>query len=106
MSDKKERLVEIIETEPELLKILNSKEHMQVLLEINKKPQKHQELKVNIYFKNVSILYNILDTLIQTKLIKKIQLDEEEVYYLTDKGKDFVSIYIESKEKFDLNGGE
>jgi len=102
----KEKLIEMVEKEPELLKIIQSKEHMAVLVEINKKPPKIEELKVNIYFKNVSILYNILDTLIQTKLIKKIQLDEKEVYYLTDKGKDFVSIYIESKEKFDLNGGE
>ena len=103
---KKERLIEMIETEPELLKIIQSKEYMKVLEEINKKPPKIEFLKSNIDFKNVSILYNILDTLIQTNLIKKILLDEEEVYYLTDKGQEFVSIYIESKEKFDLNGGE
>jgi len=103
---KKERLIEMIETEPELLKIIQSKEYMKVLEEINKKPPKIEFLKSNIDFKNVSILYNILDTLIQTNFIKKILLDEEEVYYLTDKGQEFVSIYIESKEKFDLNGGE
>jgi DNA-binding HxlR family transcriptional regulator len=106
MTDKKERLVEIIEKEPELLKILNSKEHIQVLLEINKKPQKHQELKVNIYFKNVSILYNILDTLVQNTLIKKIEIDDESTYYLTEKGEEFVQVYQIAKEKFNLNGGE
>ncbi len=102
--DKNERLIEMVEKEPELLKILNSEEHMRVLLEINRKAQKNEELKVNIYFKNVSILYNILDTLISNKLIKKTEIDKDIVYYLTDKGEEFVELYLNTKEKFNLGG--
>jgi len=102
----KERLIEMIEKEPELLKILESKEHIAVLIEISKKPPKIENLKVNISFKNVSILYNILDTLIQNKLIKKIEVSKEQVYYLTEKGEEFVNVYKISKDRFDLNGGE
>jgi predicted transcriptional regulator len=76
------------------------------LIEISLKPPKIENLKAKTSFKNVSILYNILDTLIQNKLIKKIELNEEQVYYLTEKGEEFVSIYKISKERFDLNGGE
>ncbi len=102
----KERLIEMIEKEPELLKILESKEHIAVLMEIAKKPPKIENLKVNISFKNVSILYNIFDTLIQNKLIKKIEVSKEQVYYLTEKGEEFVNVYKISKDRFDLNGGE
>lgn len=102
----KERLIEFIEKEPELLKIIESKEHIDVLLKIFEKPPKIEELKTKTSFKNVSILYNILDALIHSKLIKKIEVGNEEVYYVTDKGEEFVKTYKVSKEKFDLNGGE
>jgi predicted transcriptional regulator len=106
MIERSEKLVEMVSKEPDLLKILKSNEHMSVLLEIYKKTQKIDNLKVNIYFKNVSILYNILDTLIHNKIVKKIEIDGNLVYYLTDKGKEFVEIYKEAKEKFNLNGGD
>jgi len=102
----REKLIEFIEKEPELLKILKSKEYMQVLEEISKEPPKIENLKVKTCFKNVSILYNILDTLIQKNFVKKIEVDKEEFYYLTEKGKEFFEMYKVAKEKFNLNGGD
>ena len=103
--DENEKLVEMIEKEPKLLKVINSEEHMSVLLEISKKSQNNEELKTNIYFKNVSILYNILDTLLSNKLIKKTEIENNLVYFLTDKGNLFVNLYQNTKEKFSLGGG-
>jgi len=49
----KEKLIEMVEKEPELLKIIQSKEHMAVLVEINKKPPKIEELITRVlYFMN------------------------------------------------------
>jgi DNA-binding HxlR family transcriptional regulator len=106
MTDNKEKLIELIESKPKLLKIIQSKEHIQILQEIYKEPQKNQDLKLKTSFKNVSILYNILDTLIQSNLVKKMEIDEEYIYFLTDKGKELIELYNLAKNKFDLNGGE
>lgn len=103
---KKDKVIEFIEKEPELLKIITSEQHMLVLLNIFEKPYEIEKLKIKTSFKNVSVLYNILETLILNDLVKKIELNKEQIYYLTEKGKEFTKTYKDSKKKFDLNGDE
>jgi predicted transcriptional regulator len=101
MDDKK--LIEMIEKDPDLYKILNSKVYIEVLYEINKNSIEIDKLKRKIYFKNISILYNILDDLIKKEFIRKIKIKNNEVYFITENGKYFIRLYENEKKKYDLN---
>ncbi|MDD3178083.1 MAG: winged helix-turn-helix domain-containing protein [Candidatus ainarchaeum sp.] len=100
--ENKDKLINILEEDPELYKIINSKEIMQILEQIKTKPQKKEEITRKIYFKKVSILYNILDILIKKKIIKKIDIENKEIYYITDKGNEFMDLCYIAKKKYNI----
>lgn len=97
-----EKLINLLEKDPELYKIINSKEIMLLLEEIRKNPQKKDELIRKIYFKKVSILYNILDNLTKKNLIKKINIDNEEIYYITEDGDSFLRLCNKARNMFNI----
>lgn len=100
MSEKK--LVEMIEKDPDIYKMLNSKIYIDVLEQINQNSKGIDELKRKIYFKNISILYNILDDLIKKKFIRKTKIKEKEIYFITENGREFIGLYQNAKKKYNL----
>lgn len=99
---KYEFLINMLQKDPDLYKILNSKPHLEILEEISKKPILFKDLQIKIYFKRVSMLYNILDMLIEKEFIKKIVLSDKETYYITETGNKFIQNYKASKEELNL----
>jgi predicted transcriptional regulator len=106
MSDSKDNLIQMFSEDPKLLDIINSKEHMAVLTILEQDSTDFLNLKRDvlkyIYIKKDIILYNILESLIQKDLIKEIGVNENKVYYITEKGKKFMSLYKETKKEFDI----
>lgn len=106
MSENKDILLKMLADEPKLYDILKSKEHLLVLETLEKEDLNYQTLKTrlgkDIYIKKDIILYNILDTLISGGLIKKIKVNENIVYYLSEKGRNFVRIYMDTKKEFNI----
>ncbi|HOZ35720.1 MAG TPA: hypothetical protein PLK55_01935 [archaeon] len=106
MSDNKDNLIKMFSEDPKLLDIVNSKEHMAILTILEQNCADFLNLKKDvfkyIYIKKDIILYNILESLIQKDLIKKIGVNENKVYYITEKGKKFMSLYKETKKEFDI----
>ena len=100
--DAKDKIINYLETDPEIYKIINSKEHLLIFKEINKNPINFVDLSKKIDFKKVSILYNILDNLIAKKFISKVNIDKNELYYITDTGKEFINLYAKAKKDFNL----
>jgi predicted transcriptional regulator len=98
----KEKILNYLEMDPEIYKIINSKEHMLILKEIYKTTTNIDDLFKKTDFKKLSILYNILDNLLVKKFISKVNLDKNELYYITDKGKEFIGLYEKAKKDFDL----
>jgi len=98
----KNKFITNIEKDPELYKIINSTEHMFIFQKIYENPQSDEKFKREDYFKNISVLYNILDTLISKKLIKKITVNNNEMYYTTEYGNEFYKMYDIIKNKFKL----
>lgn len=106
MSENKDNLIKMFTEEPKLLDIVKSKEHMAVLTILEQNSANFLNLKKDvlkyIYIKKDIILYNILEALIQKDLIKKIGVNENTVYYITEKGKKFMNLYNETKKEFDI----
>lgn len=104
MSENKEILLKMVSDEPKLYDVINSKEHLKLLEILEKDNQDFQLIKnalgKDIYIKKDIILYNILDSLIDRDLAKKIKINNKEFYYLTEKGKRFYKIYKETKKEF------
>jgi len=101
MSDK-DKLITMIETDPELYSIINSKEHIFVLGLFIKEPRTFEEILRKTDFKKVSILYNILDNLLAKKYIRKLNINKNEVYYITAEGKSFLTLVESAKKDFNL----
>jgi predicted transcriptional regulator len=106
MSDNKDILIKMLAEEPRLMDLINSKEHLSVLEFLEKDSCDFLNLKSNlmkyIYIKKDIILYNILESLIQKELIKKIKANENQVYFITEKGKRFIELYRETKKEFNI----
>ncbi len=102
MIDIKDSLVKTLEENPELYKIINSKGHISVLEEVCKENMDFENIKRNTYIKKANILYNILDTLIQKGLVKKIEVNKNVVYYITDVGEKLVVLYKKAKHDYNL----
>lgn len=106
MNENKDLLLKVLGEEPRLYKIINSKEHLKVLEILEKDNQNFQFIKnvveKDIYIKKDIILYNILDSLIESNLIKKINVNDNIIYFLTDKGKNFLKLYKQTKQEFSL----
>jgi predicted transcriptional regulator len=106
MSDNKNNLIKMFTEEPKLLDVVNSKEHMAVLNILEQNSADFLNLKKDIlkyiYIKKDIILYNILESLIQKELIKKIGVNENKVYYITEKGKKFINLYKDTKKEFEI----
>jgi predicted transcriptional regulator len=98
----KDTLVKTLEENPDLYKILNSKDHMKVLDTIYKGNSDFANIKRIVKLKKDTILYNILDTLINKKLIKKININKNNIYYITSVGKKFFELYKNTKEEFTI----
>ena len=99
----KDTLVKSLEENPQLYKIFNSKDYILVLEEFYcKKNLNIEDLQRNINIKKYAILYNILDSLIKEKLIKKIKVDNNDIYFITDTGKKIIELYKKTKEEFKL----
>jgi|GEM_PF-1316505 len=95
-------LIRFLEEDPELYKIIKSQQHMSVLREIAKENINFANLIRKIYFKKDTILNNILDTLIQRQLVQKINISNDVVYYLTEKGDSLMKLYDKNKKNYDL----
>lgn len=106
MNESKDILIKMFSEEPKLLDIVNSKEHMAILEVLIQNSFEFLNLKREvlkyIYIKKDIILYNILETLIQRDLIKKIGVNENKVYYITEKGKTFMTLYKDTKKEFNI----
>jgi len=106
MSKNKDILIKMLGDEPRLYDVINSKEHINVLELLEKDNKDIKSIKgairKDIYIKKDIILYNILDALIDRNLIKKIKINNNELYFLTEKGIDFLKIYKETKQEFSL----
>lgn len=104
MSKNNEILIKMLSDEPKLYEIINSKEFMKVLEVLENGSFDFIYIKGNvgkdIYIKKDIILYNILDSLINRNLVQKVKVNEKEFYYLTEKGKQFYTIYKESRKNF------
>jgi Fe2+ or Zn2+ uptake regulation protein len=102
-ADLKESLIKMVEDNPQLYKIISSKDHMIVLEEIYKKKNIDIEyLQRNINIKKYTILYNILESLIKENLIKKIKLSNKDVYFINENGQKIIDLYKKTKQKFTL----
>jgi Fe2+ or Zn2+ uptake regulation protein len=102
-TDLKESLIKMVEDNPQLYKIISSKDHMIVLEEIYKKKNIDIEyLQRNINIKKYTILYNILESLIKENLIKKIKLSNKDVYFINENGQKIIDLYKKTKQKFTL----
>jgi len=106
MSDNKDLFIKLLSEEPKLIDVINSKEHLAVLEHLERDSSDFLNLKSNlmkyIYIKKDIILYNILEALTQRELIKKIRVNENQVYFITEKGKKFIGLYKETKKEFDI----
>ncbi|MFA5745367.1 MAG: hypothetical protein WCX82_02545 [archaeon] len=106
MSENKDVLLKMLADEPRLYDVLNAKEYLKILEILEKDSQDLQNIKnivgKDIYIKKDIILYNILDTLLQRDLVKKIKVNDNIVYFLTDKGKRFITLYTQTKQEFSL----
>jgi len=100
--ENKDKLITMIETDPELYNIINSKEHIKVLEIITAGPTTFEELSKKTYFKKVSILYNILDNLLAKKYLRKLNVNQNDVYYITAEGKTFLNLVESAKKDFNL----
>ncbi len=103
MTTDKDKLIGILEQDPELYKLINSKPHISILKEISLKPIDFEQLKKKIYFKRISILYNILNTLIDKKLVNKLDINNKDMYYITDKGTKFIQLCKITEKEFNLS---
>jgi DNA-binding PadR family transcriptional regulator len=105
--ENKDKLITYIESDPDLYKIINSKEHILILELIGEKSIDIEELSRKTDFKKVSILYNILDNLLDKKYIKKLDVNKNKVYYITDEGKIILNLVKSAQKEFNLLiGGE
>jgi DNA-binding HxlR family transcriptional regulator len=102
MIDIKDSLVKTLEENPDLYKIINSKDHVDVLEQICKQHTDLSNLKRNTYIKKDNILYNILETLIQKELVKKIDINDNIIYHITDVGEKLVNLYKNAKKEYNL----
>lgn len=106
MAENKDKLIKILSEEPGLYDVINSKQHLYILEVLKKESQDLQHIKKDIP-KDINInkdiiLYNILDTLTQKNLIKKIQVNNSEIYYITDKGKLLFDLYASAKKEYNI----
>ena len=100
--ENKDKLITLIESDPEIYKIINSKEHIAVLSIIGTESLGFDELNRKTDFKKVSILYNILDSLSDKKFIRKLEVNKNQIYYITDEGKAFISLVKNAQKDFNL----
>ncbi|MEI8364083.1 MAG: hypothetical protein WCF78_01335 [archaeon] len=98
----KDKLITLIESDPDLYKIINSKEHIKVLNIIALESLDFEELSRKTDFKKVSILYNILDNLLDKKYIKKLEVNNNQVYYITNEGKNIYNLVKSAQKDFNL----
>ncbi len=101
--NEKDKLITMIETDPELYKIINSKEHIFVLELFSTEPTTFEEILRKTDFKKVSILYNILDNLLAKKYLRKLNVNKNDMYYITAEGKNFLSLVESAKKDFNLS---
>ncbi len=106
MNENKDILLKMLSDEPVLYEIIKSKEYLNVLEILEKDSRNFQILKSllekSIDIKKDIILYNILDTLKDRDLIKKIDVNNGQMYFLTDKGKKLIKLYNITKQEFNL----
>ena len=100
--ENKDKLITLIESDPEIYKIINSKEHIAVLSIIGTESLGFDELNRKTDFKKVSILNNILDSLSDKKFIRKLEVNKNQIYYITDEGKAFISLVKNAQKDFNL----
>ena len=98
----KDNLIKVLEDDPEIYVIINSKDHLAVLDRLFAENSDFNKLKRNLYIKKDNILYNILGMLIQKGLIKEIEVNENKIYYITDNGKKLVELFRDAKKEFNL----
>jgi len=101
--NEKDKLITMIETDPELYKIINSKEHIFVLELFSTEPTTFEEILRKTDFKKVSILYNILDNLLAKKYLRKLNVNKNDIYYITAEGKNFLNLVESAKKDFNLS---
>ncbi|MDD3244835.1 MAG: hypothetical protein PHU47_01670 [Candidatus ainarchaeum sp.] len=106
MAENKDKLIQLLSQDPGLYDVINSNQHIYVLQILEKDSQEFQnikkELPKDININKDIILYNILDTLIQKNLIKKIQVNKSQIYYITEKGKFLFKLYTDAKKEYNL----
>jgi len=106
MTNPKDVFLKMLSDEPGLYDVLKSKEHTLVLNILEKDNFDFNAIKAYLsqqaYINKDIILYNILDTLIKKDLIKKININNKEIYFLTDKGKNFIKVYNQTRQEFSL----
>jgi predicted transcriptional regulator len=106
MNENKDLLLKMLSDEPVLYEIIKSKEYLNVLEILEKDSYNFPILKSlldkSIDIKKDVILYNILDTLKDRDLIKKIDVNNGQMYFLTDKGKKLIKLYNQTKQEFNL----
>jgi predicted transcriptional regulator len=98
----KDKLITLIESDPDLYKIINSKDHIIVLGIIAEESLGFDDLSRKTDFKKVSILYNILDNLLDKKYIKKLEVNKNQVYYITNEGKTIYNLVKSAQKNFNL----
>ncbi len=98
----KDNLVKTLADNPELYKIVNSKDHISILKEIFKENLDFSNIKRKTYIKKDNIIYNILETLEQKELIKKIEVNNNIQYYITENGKKLINLYEEAKKEYNI----
>lgn len=106
MSKNKDVFLKMLSDDPKLYEILNSNSHLKVMEILNEQNQDFQVIKnslgKDIYIDKDIIIYNILDSLINRNLAKKVKINEKDFYFLTEKGISFYKIYLETKKEFNI----
>ncbi len=102
--ENKDKLITLVESDPDLYKIINSKAHIKVLEAIATESLNFYDLSRKTDFKKVSILYNILDNLLDKKYIRKLEINKNQVYYITNEGKNIYNLVKNAQKDFNLQG--
>jgi len=100
--ENKDKLITLVEGDPDLYKIINSEDHLRVLEAIATETINFDDLSRKTDFKKVSILYNILDNLLDKKYIRKIEVNKNQVYYITSEGKNIYNLVKNAQKDFNL----
>jgi len=99
MVSAQEALTLFLEENPELYVIMKSKTLIEILKKLSMKAKQFNELLLDLKIEEKDLI-TALNLLIEINVVKKIKITDKNAYFLTQKGKEFIKKYSETKEEF------